>query len=55
MAKISMAKSRMAKDDEANTPTTTYRYRDAEKRRTYMRDLMRKRAELKRGALHDGG
>jgi hypothetical protein len=32
--------------------STTYRYRDADKRRTYMRELMRKRRALGAGLVH---
>jgi hypothetical protein len=42
MAKTDVAKNNMAKKVMAKKPTT-YRYRDPEKRRAYMRELMRKR------------
>jgi hypothetical protein len=40
MAKKPVAKTEMAKKPMAKT---TYRYRDPDKRRAYMRELMRKR------------
>jgi hypothetical protein len=54
MANASVANSNVANNDVANAnvanTSTTYRYRNPEQRRTYQRDLMRKRRAQAKGA-----